>query len=480
MQNFMLTHMNRTLRLFSTPSVTRKLTSLSAVVIGSGLSSLAAAIRLRRIGINVKVLERQSYPGGLCHSVYQGQSTAEVGCTCFGKGIESMMEEIGVEQKFKAVSHQMIWPNATIQIPFNAHSLWNLSYPMDILRLGYWLKNSPDDETLNHITQHLHNPMFRQMIHAMIAYPLFRSPDDISLQLARTSLKNDYGYEQPRVPIGGMNALINNMIDQYQKLGGDIDYNAIYDGFSYDDTGRKNVKIIDTKTGKTRFELADFVFSSVHGWAEYPDSAESSLQVSSLILTVKRKDVKYPKDTHTLMFFPKDSMGWMKKHEQGELAQEFGFHCFSNDVMHEASEDTYNISVYFSAPRGKTVFSPKEQQGVTNYMISTMEKKLPGLKGAICDAQFYSPDDYKKTLHLDSSVSKRIPPKDFYLSNYNEKDDIYYIGNAVNKDGEQHALGGIMSAKRSVETLCHRENLLIPNDENTTIDAPHATSYCHR
>jgi hypothetical protein len=88
-----------------------------------------------------------------------------------------------------------------------------------------------------------------------------------------------------------------------------------------------------------------------------------------------------------------------------------------------------------------------------------MNKTLPGLANAILTMQFYSPSDYEKTFHLNSAVSKRIP-HDFQLPRYDKENDMYYVGNAINADGEQHAEGAIVSAKNTVDEIVNRENIL--------------------
>jgi len=434
----------------------------TALIVGAGLSGLSTGIRLRQRGIPVKIVERQSQPGGLCHN----HGSFEVGCTCFGKGIEAMMQELGVEQPFKPVKHQIIFPNATIQLPFNARSVWNLLYPLDLIRLGYNLKHSTQHNTLEQVTDNLRQSP-QSMYRGMVAYPLFRSPTNIPLKLAGRSLKNDYGYDQPRIPIGGMSALINAMMNRFETLDGHIDYDSMYDSFLNQPDGRKKVKIIDSTTGEERFETTDIIISSMHGWAQYPKTSQPSLKVSSLLLTVSRKHFHYPEGTHTLMFLPKDSTDWLKTHESGKLASEFGFHCFNNDVMHDNPQsEVCNISVYFLTPRGKDALSDAEQRTATNYMINTMKKKFPGLEDAILDTQFYSPLDYEQNFHLSSAVSPHIPTNDFQLPSYDKNNDMYYIGNAINADGEQHGLGTILSAKNTVDEVMRREKDVI--QENIT------------
>jgi len=112
----------RSARFFSSPGFAKQ---SSALTVGAGLSSLSTGIRLRQLGIPpVKIIERQPYPGGLCHN----QGSFEIGCTCFGKGIEAMMQELGVDQPFKQINYQIFFPEARIQVPFNARSVWNLFY----------------------------------------------------------------------------------------------------------------------------------------------------------------------------------------------------------------------------------------------------------------------------------------------------------------------------------------------------------------
>jgi phytoene dehydrogenase-like protein len=433
-----------------------------AIVIGSGLSGLSTGIKMRQAGMDVKILESKAYAGGLCHTIEQGGAHFEVGCTCFGKGVEKMMEEMGVQHRFKPVYHQLILPQSQIQIPFNLNSFWNLFYPLDLVRLGYNIRYAPEKATLASITANEKIASFQQMIRAMVAYPLFRSPEEISLALAGRFLKNDYGYDQPRVPIGGMSALINSMLERYQTLGGEIDFNSKFKGFSKDAEGRKLIHIINTQTGEESTEKADIIVSSIHGWKQYASHEKPSLKVSSLLLTLDRNKFQYPKGAHTLMFLPSDSTGWLKTHEQGQFASEFGFHCFSNDVMQEVpgKEKPFGLSVYFLTPRGMDQLTQTQQEQSQTYILNTLNQKFPGIMGAIQESHFYSPQDYQKKFGFSSAVAPRIPETQLKRNCYDEKNDMYYIGNAVNSDGEQHAEGAIRSADQVMTAINSQANIL--------------------
>lgn len=458
-------------RFFASPSFTKQSTAL---IVGAGLSGLSTGIRLRQLGIPVKILERQPYPGGLCHN----RGPFEVGCNCFGTGIESMMQELGVDHPFKPVKHQIIFPNATVQVPFNAKSVWNLFYPFDLMRLGYNLKNSFQHNTLEQVTENLH-PLPKNMYRGIVSYPLFRSSKDISLKLAGISLNNDYGYDQPRVPVGGMSALIRAMVACFETSCGQIDYNSTYDSFLKQSDGRKKIKIIDSKTGKERFETTDIVISSAHGWTQYPKTSKPSLKVSSLLLTVNRNNLNYPEGTHTLIFLPEDSTDWLKTHESGKFAPKFGFHCVNNAIYGNSQSELCNISIYYLTPRGKDILSNAEQEKIKNYIIDTMSKTLPGLKneGAIREAQFCSPLDYEQNFHFSSAVSPCIPPNNFQPKCYDEVQDRYYVGNATNANGEQHAEGAILSAKKTVSEIIRREKILTQDsisDHQTSNQTTHS------
>jgi oxygen-dependent protoporphyrinogen oxidase len=54
------------------------------IVIGAGISGLAAAWRLRRGGIEAVVLERSDRPGGRIHTVHVNDCVMEVGAHVVG------------------------------------------------------------------------------------------------------------------------------------------------------------------------------------------------------------------------------------------------------------------------------------------------------------------------------------------------------------------------------------------------------------
>ncbi|WP_342774034.1 phytoene desaturase family protein [Muriicola soli] len=54
-----------------------------AIVIGSGIAGLASALRIRKMGYEVEVFEKNSYPGGKLHAISQDGFRFDLGPSLF-------------------------------------------------------------------------------------------------------------------------------------------------------------------------------------------------------------------------------------------------------------------------------------------------------------------------------------------------------------------------------------------------------------
>jgi len=69
-------------------------TVFDAVVIGSGISGLTAALHLQRQGVRTLVIERRAVPGGLCETFTLDGYEFVTGCNDFGRGMVRNLQEL--------------------------------------------------------------------------------------------------------------------------------------------------------------------------------------------------------------------------------------------------------------------------------------------------------------------------------------------------------------------------------------------------
>lgn len=424
----------------------------NAIIIGSGLSGMAMGIDLLQKGHSVLILEKQPFSGGVCRTIDDNGLKFEVGCNDFGVKIEDEMRRLGVNQTFTPVKHKMFFPGGKeIRLPFDIYSMWTLFYPVDLYRLHSAIRSSGPDATLESVTENLKNPEFRNMILGLASYFLFRPPSEISLNLAAKSMHNDFGYDDPRIPEGGVQSLVDNMVSRFRSLGGEIRYES--ECLSIENRGATKRVSVKSASGDQCTEEAEIVVSSVHGWNQLKTlGSRPSLSISALLFTMDKR-FDYPDGMHTLIFLPSDVNNFLQSHEDKALVKEFGFHSFKKSPSKDDPEGRYAISVYFLSPRDMNEYSEKDKAQVQDYIIATIDKRLAGFRDAILNTAFYDPKQYRETFGFPGAVAPQLALPNTQIPHYDPDKGVYYIGNAVNAPSDQHAGGAFLSVRQVVDKI---------------------------
>ncbi len=429
-----------------------------AIIVGGGLSGLATGIRLQQAGKRTLLIEKNSRVGGLCKSIKLNNTSFEIGCNDFGRSIESQMTELGVQHDFKKVKTQFIFGNQRLLSPFDRKALFTfLRYPRNLTHLLYLMIHANEQAQLSTVTHQLQNLKFRNIIHTLLAYLSFRPVENIDLAFAKRLLKSPYGYDDPRVPIGGTQSLIDAIRTRYELLGGTLQLDTKFISASHRSSSEeiKYVEILETESNKQYTVPTQILISSTHGWEQYPPTAKTSLSVAALLVCVDKR-FQLPNDIHTFIFSPPNIEQFLSDHDQGILSNEIGFHWFQHHPI-KKSDNIYALTAYFLWPREAIHTNSVEKRSI-EYILKTTEEYFPGFKEAISgEITFISPNQYTEQYGINSCLAHRVLSGVNTLPCYSHNQDMYFIGNAMNNPEDQHAGGALDSAKKTVEQIMRQE-----------------------
>jgi phytoene dehydrogenase-like protein len=170
-------------------------------------------------------------------------------------------------------------------------------------------------------------------------------------------------------------------------------------------------------------------------------------------LAVKRS-LPFPKDVHTVIWFPPGVSGWFGSLDAGRLPEAFGFHVFASDLP--PKPDYYSINLYLPMPRGVDEFSPEQLQHVERYVFEKGERLLPGLRDALLYKRFVSAKQYKELHGLASNPVPAFTKARFKKPDiYDPQRDVYHVGNSVLPPGE-HAGGAVLSGRLAAEAVLRK------------------------
>lgn len=422
------------------------------VVIGAGLAGLTAGLRLQQDGLKVLILERREVAGGLCGTQVLDGYEFVIACNDFGLGLQRELSALGVSVGFKKVRTRFCLERETYEVPLTLGKLLSLlRHAGDVVRLFRALKNPVVSERYEFLEPLVdgcvRSPDFGDFVNSL-AYAFSRSPADLRIEELKVSFSKEYayGYEQSIIPEGGPGVLIQKMVERFEALGGELMLRTACTGVA----PQGALKAVSTPGGEY---LARYVITSEGRWGLYPADAKPGLDVGMFHLAVK-KSLPFPKDVHTLTWFPPGVSGWLGSLDAGKLPEAFGFHLFASDLP--PRPDDYSISLYLPMPRGMDEFSPEQLQRVERYVLEKGERLLPGLGAALLYKRFVSPKQYREIHGLSSNPVPAFMRAPFKKPDiYDPQRDMYYVGNSVHPPGE-HAGGAVLSGRLAAEAVLRR------------------------
>ncbi len=428
-----------------------------AIIIGCGLAGLFTSLRLQKAGLNVLLLDRRDVPGGLCGTKIIDGYEFVIACNDFGRGMEQDIEELNIPFSFKSKKTRIHYNKEDYCSPFNRKTIVKfLSHPIAFSKFIWKLKkNKPkqvEDYYLGTVVDKLAADKTLSDLLKIPSYMMGLPPEDLLLEAVEYDSFYGYGYLDPRTPDGGPQVLVDTLVNTFTNRGGALALNTECHEIQKVAQGHKVI------TNQGEF-YSRYVISSQPRLDKYPPDSKPGMKLSKFCIAVT-KDLPFPEDIHTMIYYPPGISDWYEKLDRGELAPEFGFHIFKSDLPEKS--DHYTMNIYFYLPRDLDRPTAEVIEKVENYIFTNLETLVPGLNQALQYKKFISPEEFSQ-IHqgLSSRVTPVVMTHDFKKpDNYDPETDIYYIGNSVYPPGD-HAGASLLSAKtvaKLIETTWQKNN----------------------
>ena len=317
-----------------------------AVIIGAGMSGMAAGIRLAMFDKKVLILEKHSISGGL-NSYYQRRIPSTKELFPFDVGLHALTNFAKRGEKRKPLTKllkQLRIPYDALQLKEQTHSLikfgssqLKFSNDFELLKseiaqvfpaeidsfikfTSYIMEYNEVDLNATYIptrsvlSQYFKTPLLQEMILAPLLIYGSAWENDMDFSQFVIMFKSIYleGFSRP---IGGVRSIINLLLDKYKDAGGELRFRSEVVSINKENDQvsgivLKNGELINTKK----------VFSSV-GFPETYDLLESPkfdkpkvgpLSFSETILVLKDKEVFKAKDETIIFYNESDHYNYQK------------------------------------------------------------------------------------------------------------------------------------------------------------------------
>lgn len=424
--------------------------SAQAVVIGAGLGGLSTAIRLRKLGMAVTLVERLDRVGGLCGTTEYDGLQYVIACNDFGRGLKKDLAELGIDHDFEATSTRVLMDGQAYTLPPNLPSLLRLLPEAgSILRYVRGLHRAREVRYagLGFLDQLMDDCSIKGPIGDLLMLPAYLmgvSPDRFRIDALNDEFTHKYGYSNPIAPAGGPQKLADAFRHRFEQLGGTLRLGCKVLGV--ESHGLR--KCVRTTQGDLR---ADIVVTTQVKAGHYPPQLELGLPLSMLWLQFDAR-FALPRGVHTHVYYPRGIRQWFREIYGGRLPAEFGFHFFCSDLGNQGGLRTANV--YFYLPRGRET-DPAIQGAARNFVLSRLDALLPGITTSLRGCHLVTPDDFERRHGLLPRVTPVITPAGFAKPhNYSQEDDLYYAGAHAYPPGE-HA-GSAVRSSASVASLVAR------------------------
>ncbi|HWB81914.1 MAG TPA: FAD-dependent oxidoreductase [Nannocystaceae bacterium] len=402
------------------------------VIVGAGLSGLAAALALAQAGRHVRVVDRCRRPGGRCGAFELDGYPFTIACNDFGARIERDLASVGVRDVRFVPSTNVIdlcdrapyvlppSPRTALRLLRHAPSIVGMVRRIQKggrKPLGELFPSERDRDGLG----------FRLV--ALLAYALGTPPLALRADLLRAdfSKQHDYGHDKMVVPVGGPQAITDAMVARLHALGGELQ-------LATDVTDvRRNGRgfVVETSNGPTHARTVIRMLDGGRGRA--------GLEVAQLLFVLPRAFAFVA--ARTLIVSPPRPEAWIAELDDGRWPATWGFHVFADRELHDAR----TLTGYVLAPRGVRRFDDATRAGVLATIERGIERHLPGFAGALRYRRLLDPAEFEALHGVSPSLSHEIPTANSDASPIaSDEPGLLHIGNGVEPPGE-HANAAIVS-----------------------------------
>lgn len=413
------------------------------IIIGAGMSGLAAGIRLAMFDKKVVILEKHSIPGGL-NSYYQRKNSDAGGIRQFDVGLHALTNFIKKGEKGKPFSKllkqlrlsyddfklcpqsysKIQFPDVTLKFSNDFELLWNevnekfphdkdsfsalVSKVKDFNELDLSKSYSSSRDVLRTL---LSDPLLIEMILCPLLIYGSAWEDDMDFSQFVIMFKSLYfeGFSRPE---GGVRTIITLLMDKLKSLGAEVRFKAPVEEILTDESNRVlGVKVLGEEL------LADTVLSSI-GYPETvkitkPLASEISPRVGAMTFleSLFVFDKKIPQTvTDSTITFYNNKNTYDYRPAQNYFDSTSAVVCFPDNYEPLKTSDEGMVRVTFMAnfDQWKTLTKDdylEKKSIVGDEALALVKKLTPGFDGKLLFKDIFSPLTIEKyTWHLNGTV----------------------------------------------------------------------------
>lgn len=416
--------------------------TFDAIIIGAGMSGLAAGIRLAMFDKKVLLLEKHSIAGGL-NSYYQRRNQQQGGVRKFDVGLHALTNFAKKGEKRKPLTKllkQLRFSYDELKLHEQSHSkihfkeaILTFSNDFELLKneINQKFPSQIDSflKLVTHITEfdelNLHQGYTpsRDVLKRFIADPLLVEMILCPLLIYGSAWENDMDFAQFVImfksiymegfsrPENGVRTIIEMLTNKFTDLGGKLHYRE-----AVEEILTENNSIIGIKTTKNEYKTKK-VFSSV-GYPETVSLCKNQEQIEkpqvgkmSFMETILVTDKKASLDgfDSTIIFYNNSNQYHYEKSKDLFDKRSAVFCCPDNyEQTNKEGEGTYRVT--FMANYNKWKELPKEiyneqKELVQKASVELVKKLVPNFSANILFSDVFSPTTVERyTSHFEGTV----------------------------------------------------------------------------
>ncbi len=414
-------------------------TTYDVAVIGAGLAGLVSAIQLALNGKRVVVLERQLRAGGLCGVDEQDGCTFTIACNDFGRGMINLLVKLGVTTEFKMKETHIYYGDEVLKAPLDGGFLIRLlRSPLQVSRLFYGVLctrfGASSVNTLGAFSNRFLAPGRVRDIAEIPAYLMGTCPEDFALSYLRYESEFGYNYNDPGVPVGGPQQLIDDLLQRCQFLG-----ITVHNGWDVNQCRRitDSYEIISAGQGEV---IAERLVDTRERYNAYPATVKRGLELCQIRMVLDEYN-GFNSKIHTYLYYPNKGGDAMRQLDAGNWVSDFPFHLFKND--YPQPNGLTSVNLYFYLPRGVREVSQEKQAWLVRRIFERADQLIPGFEVSLKRWDMFTPHDFEDKF----GMSPRVMPfiwQGKKPDNFDPESGFYYAGHTVYPPGD-HAGAAVLS-----------------------------------
>ncbi len=437
-------------------------------IVGSGFGGLAAGIRLQAAGVRTAMYEARDRPGGRAY-VYRDQGfTFDAGPTVitaphcleelFALAGERMVEHVTLDPV--RPFYRLRWPDGTrFDYGGDAESMRAqvatlapgdrdgfdrfMDYSRRVFEAGYeglvdtaflrfvdMVRVAPqlarlraDRSVYSAVSRFVKDERLRQALsfHALL---VGGNPFETSaIYTLIPFLEHKWGVFFPR---GGTGALVNGLVDLYQRLGGELRLSSPVSGVRVEARGAAAVHLVNSRGSEERFDAVvsnadihhtyDRLYRGQAGAGARREKLERMDWSMSLFVIYFGTRRRYPGGAHhTVLFGPRYREMLREIFHGPALPPDFSLYLHQPTVTDPSLAPPGGESFYVLAPvphlGSARIDWERESAGYAARILAALETLLPGLRQEIVVQRVFTPVDFRDQLNAFQGSAFSVAPR---------------------------------------------------------------------